>query len=171
MTITGAGTARINDSVTLTCETSNSNPASSIQWVVGGRIQQAAFTRNDTSEEGGWITTSNITIPISNTDRNKEISCYANNFALSTTKVQTHKIKVLCKYFFILFLCGCSSGVLTCPNNISVYWPPKPAPVCNYGGRGYNLLVCEINFSLHFISPLSSLLSKSCARIKETLDR
>ena len=101
VTITGAGTARINDSVTLTCETSNSNPASSIQWVVGGRIQQATYTRNDTSEEGGWITTSNITIPISNTDRNKEISCYANNFALSTTKVQTHKIKVLCKYSFI----------------------------------------------------------------------
>ena len=97
VTIKGAKTARINDTVTLTCETSNSNPASSIQWVVGGRIQPALFTRNDTSEEGGWVTTSNISILISDTDRTKEISCYANNFALSTTKVQTHKIKVLCK--------------------------------------------------------------------------
>lgn len=98
MTITAPEIARINETVTLECETSNSNPASSIQWVVGGRILPALFTRNDTSEAGGWVTKSNITFQISETDRSKEVSCYANNFALSTTKVQTHKIKVLCKF-------------------------------------------------------------------------
>ena len=98
VTIKGPGTGRINETVTLECETSNANPASSIQWVVGGRILPAVFTRNDTSEEGGWVTKSNISILVTQADRNKDVSCYANNFALSTTKVQTHRIKVLCKF-------------------------------------------------------------------------
>ena len=43
--ITGAESGRINETVSLMCETSNSNPASSIQWIVGGRIKPATFTR------------------------------------------------------------------------------------------------------------------------------
>ena len=98
VTITGPESARINETVTLQCKTSNSNPASSIQWLVGGRILAAPDTRNTSSTEGGWITESKISFNISATDRLKEVSCYATNFALSTTKVQTHNIKVLCKF-------------------------------------------------------------------------
>ena len=98
MTIKGPEMARINETVSLECETSNSNPASSIQWVIGGRILPAIYTRNDTSDEGGWVTKSNISFTVSDSYRTKNVSCYANNFALSTTKVQSHKITVLCKY-------------------------------------------------------------------------
>ncbi|XP_023332616.1 nephrin isoform X4 [Eurytemora carolleeae] len=95
VTIKGPEMARINETVTLECETSNSNPASSIQWVIGGRILPAIYTRNDTSDEGGWVTKSNISFTVSDSYRTKNVSCYANNFALSTTKVQSHKITVL----------------------------------------------------------------------------
>jgi hypothetical protein len=66
--------------------------------VVDGRIVPPTATSNDTSADGGWITKSTASIRISSSDRNKDVSCYANNFALSTTKVQTHRIKVLCKF-------------------------------------------------------------------------
>jgi hypothetical protein len=102
VTIKGPEMARINETVTLECETSNSNPASSIQWVIGGRILPAIYTRNDTSDEGGWVTKSNISFTVSDSYRTKNVSCYANNFALSTTKVQSHKITVLCKYSILI---------------------------------------------------------------------
>jgi CD80-like C2-set immunoglobulin domain len=98
LTITGPDTAKINDTLSLECVTSNSNPASSIQWVVDGRIIPPTTNASDTSADGGWITKSTASIRIASSDRNKDVSCYANNFALSTTKVQTHRIKVLCKF-------------------------------------------------------------------------
>ena len=97
MTISGPTTAKAGDTLNFDCATSNSNPASSIQWVVDGRTYPASHTHNTTSEEGGWITTSNMSINISDSDRNKAVSCYATNYALSETKVETHLVSVLCK--------------------------------------------------------------------------
>jgi len=95
VTIEGPKVAKVNETLNFECTTANSNPASSITWVVDGRTYPATHTRNDTSKGGGWITTSNMSINISATDRNKAISCYSNNYALGETIVGTHIVNVL----------------------------------------------------------------------------
>jgi len=95
VTIHGPATARVGETVTLECTTSNSNPASSLQWVVDGRTVGGLHNRTDTSIEGGWRSMANMSLTVGAEDKTKTVSCYANNLALSETKVETHTITVL----------------------------------------------------------------------------
>jgi hypothetical protein len=83
--------------LTFECVTSNSNPASSLQWVVDGRTVPGRHNRTDTSAEGGWVSMANMSLTVAEQDKMKTVSCYANNMALSETKVETHIVTVLCK--------------------------------------------------------------------------
>ena len=95
--ITGPATAKVGDFLTFDCETSNSNPPASIQWVVDGRTVRDNFTQTTTSPDGGWITKSNLSLVVTSQDRNKVVHCYAINSALGETIVQKHVVSVLCK--------------------------------------------------------------------------
>ena len=96
--IHGPSAAKEGEVVTLECTTSNSNPASVLQWVVDGRTMPGLHNRTDTSAEGGWVSMSNISVVVADQDKMKTVSCYANNLALSETKVETHIVTVLCEY-------------------------------------------------------------------------
>lgn len=93
--IRGPATAKVGQTLNFECATSNSNPASTLQWVIDGKAQPAIHNRTDTSAEGGWVTISNVSVMVGHLDKSKSISCYANNFALSETKVETHIVTVL----------------------------------------------------------------------------
>ena len=66
--------------------------------MIDGKAQPAIHNRTDTSPEGGWVTVSNISVMVGHLDKSKSISCQANNYALSETKIETHIVTVLCKY-------------------------------------------------------------------------
>ena len=55
------------------------------------------FFLQATSENGGWITTSELDVTVNPNDRNKMISCYAVNQDLGETIQSTHMVSVLCK--------------------------------------------------------------------------
>ena len=44
MTITGKKTAKVGETLNFECETGNSNPKASIQWVVDGRTIHENYT-------------------------------------------------------------------------------------------------------------------------------
>ncbi len=46
VTIEGPTEAKVNDSLDFKCETSNSNPPATVQWVVDGRTVHATFTHS-----------------------------------------------------------------------------------------------------------------------------
>ena len=98
MEIRGPDTAKVGQTLNFDCITSNSNPASSLLWQVDGKGRTANSNVTESSAEGGWLTTSNISVTINPSDKSKTISCYAKNTALGETKVETHIVTVLCKY-------------------------------------------------------------------------
>lgn len=122
VTIEGPSEAKVGDSLTLTCETGNSNPPASIQWAVDGVEVNENFTHTvserpracacprafncltvppspsqATSPNGGWVTKSSLRVTISPSDRNKMIYCYATNSELGETSQETHIVSVLCE--------------------------------------------------------------------------
>ena len=50
-----------------------------------------------TSENGGWITSSELSVRVHPNDRNKMISCYAVNQELGETIQKSHMVSILCK--------------------------------------------------------------------------
>ncbi|RWS30409.1 nephrin-like protein, partial [Leptotrombidium deliense] len=95
VTITGPAEAKAGENVTMTCKTDKSNPAAELSWVVDGRplIAKNVVT---VASAGGWVTSANVTIAITNQDRNmKMFSCYAVNQALGETIVETSVLSVL----------------------------------------------------------------------------
>lgn len=95
VTIDGPSEAKVGDILEFKCETSNSNPPATVQWVVDGRTVAENFTHTATSPNGGWITKSDLTVTIGSNDRNKMVSCYAVNQELGETIVESHMISVL----------------------------------------------------------------------------
>nr|XP_046920413.1 nephrin-like isoform X2 [Dermatophagoides farinae] len=95
LSITSVKDVKAGDVVSVSCRTEPSNPAAQISWVVDGR----PIIHNSTVESakgGGFITTANITITITNQDRNmKMLSCYAVNDKISETIVESSVLNVL----------------------------------------------------------------------------
>lgn len=54
-----------------------------------------------TSENGGWITSSELSVRVHPNDRNKMISCYAVNQELGETIQKSHMVSILCKSIFL----------------------------------------------------------------------
>jgi uracil DNA glycosylase len=86
--------------VTLTCTTANSNPPAEIKWAVAGRNVRNATSRTVVSPEGGWITTSNITVAIAPNKRSLVVICHGINMQLTENIVSTHTINILCTCHF-----------------------------------------------------------------------
>ncbi|XP_059087472.1 nephrin-like isoform X2 [Tigriopus californicus] len=95
VTITGPTEAKAGDELNFECETGNSNPPASIQWLVDGVRAHENFTHKATSPNGGWVSKSDLSTKVGPEDRNIMISCYAVNQALGETIVETHMVSVL----------------------------------------------------------------------------
>ena len=63
--------------------------------MVDGRTVSGLHNRTDVSAEGGWRSLANLSLTIRPEDKVRTVSCYANNLALSETKVETHVVTVL----------------------------------------------------------------------------
>ncbi|CAK1549333.1 unnamed protein product [Leptosia nina] len=95
VTISGPSEARVGDPVPLTCNTAPSNPAAEIKWLVLGKHHREASNRTVISPEGGWITTSNITVVVEPNRRSIVVVCHGINAQLTENVVATHTINVL----------------------------------------------------------------------------
>ena len=96
--IRGPRTAKVGQTLAFECATSNSNPASAVHWLIDGQPQPALHNRTEVSDEGGWVTISNISVTVGHTDKSKAITCVATNVALGTTEASPHIVTVLCKF-------------------------------------------------------------------------
>ncbi|KPJ02038.1 Nephrin [Papilio xuthus] len=95
VTISGPSEARVGDPVPLSCSTAPSNPAADVKWVVLGKHHKEASNRTVISPEGGWITTSNITVVVEPNRRSVVVVCHGINAQLTENVVSTHTINVL----------------------------------------------------------------------------
>ncbi|XP_045780865.1 nephrin isoform X3 [Maniola jurtina] len=95
VTISGPSEARVGDPVPLSCSTAPSNPAADIKWLVLGKHHRDASNRTVISPEGGWITTSNITVVVEPNRRSIVVVCHGINGQLTENVVATHTINVL----------------------------------------------------------------------------
>ncbi|XP_068624432.1 nephrin isoform X2 [Battus philenor] len=95
VTISGPSEARVGDPVPLSCSTAPSNPAADVKWVVLGKHHKEASNRTVISPEGGWITTSNITVVVEPNRRSIVVVCHGINAQLTENVVSTHTINVL----------------------------------------------------------------------------
>ncbi|XP_050680311.1 nephrin [Leptidea sinapis] len=95
VTISGPSEARVGDPVPLSCTTAPSNPAAEIKWLVLGKQHRDASNRTVISPEGGWITSSNITVVVEPNRRSIVVVCHGINAQLTENVVSTHTINVL----------------------------------------------------------------------------
>lgn len=88
----------MGDTVQLSCQTSLSNPPAQISWSLNGHpVENSTFTTL-ASQNGGWISSSNISIKIDSNSRIFVAACNALNTKLKEHAVGSHRIHVLCKY-------------------------------------------------------------------------
>jgi len=94
VTITGTRDAKVNETVKLTCTTTNSNPAAAITWLPqsGGTTN----SRTEDSPDGGKITISEIDIRLTGTNDKLIYTCSAANDLGVVTASTT--VGVLCKW-------------------------------------------------------------------------
>jgi len=100
VTISGPTEATVGDSVTLECHTSNSNPRAEVQWFRGGLAlvqENLVTTSSSPSSEGGWTTSSNVTVRVRPGDTTIVVTCQGINRGLSESKVVAHTINVIRK--------------------------------------------------------------------------
>jgi len=95
--ITGPKESKIGDSVTLSCQSGNSNPKADIAWFKGGVPLEGPPSSSLQSTDGGWTTSGNVTFRIEPTDRKETFTCQAVNRGLGETKSATHTIHVIRK--------------------------------------------------------------------------
>ncbi|XP_015795287.1 nephrin isoform X2 [Tetranychus urticae] len=95
VTIVGPDEAKAGDNVTMICKTDASNPPSELSWSIDGRTIRTENIYKSHSK-GGYITTTNITLPILSTERSmKTFSCFAVNQALDKTVPASHALSIL----------------------------------------------------------------------------
>ncbi|CAG5059980.1 unnamed protein product [Parnassius apollo] len=99
VTISGPSEARVGDPVPLTCSTAPSNPAADIKWMVRGKYHMEANNRTVISPEGGWVTTSNITVVVEPGLKSVAVVCHGINPQLPENVVSTHTINVLSRWW------------------------------------------------------------------------
>ena len=96
----GPREARSGDVLSFECTTSNSNPPATIQWVVDNVTYASLHSRTTPSPLGGWVTHANVSVRVSENDRNKIITCNVINSELNAVKTESAILTVICKYNF-----------------------------------------------------------------------
>ena len=95
--ITGTKEAKVHEKVTLTCTTTNSNPAANITWIPQGASIVQDYTRFEPSPDGGYITISQINVTLTHQQSSAIYTCSATNNQLGVTVADTVTVGVLCK--------------------------------------------------------------------------
>ncbi|CAH1796696.1 unnamed protein product [Owenia fusiformis] len=95
VTIIGDQHAKAGEEVTLSCTSTNSNPPALITWDVRGRQVPGTTTQNWESPLGGFISQSNITVPLTNAENDIEYTCQGTNDPLGTTVSASITLSVL----------------------------------------------------------------------------
>uniref|UniRef100_A0A182ND95 Ig-like domain-containing protein n=1 Tax=Anopheles dirus TaxID=7168 RepID=A0A182ND95_9DIPT len=93
--VSGPSEARVGDSVSLQCQTTASNPAADIKWVVNGKQVTNSSSKVVQSPEGGWVTTSNVTATVEANKRSLVAICHGVNMQLPENVQSTHTVNVL----------------------------------------------------------------------------
>ena len=93
----GPREARSGDVLSFECTTSNSNPPATIQWVVDNVTYASLHSRTTPSPLGGWVTHANVSVRVSENDRNKIITCNVINSELNAIKTESAMLTVICK--------------------------------------------------------------------------
>ena len=91
----GPSEAKIGEVVTYSCVTANSNPPASIRWVVGNETKVPQNSRSELSPRGGWVTRSNITVMLTDSDRSKLITCKAYTNEVNEVKSESKMLSVI----------------------------------------------------------------------------
>lgn len=97
VTIAGPTEARVGDSINFQCTTAPSNPAAEIRWTIDGRQRRNSSSSTIASNEGGWITISNISITVDANKRTYSLLCQGINTYLSDNVMTTQTLNILCK--------------------------------------------------------------------------
>nr|XP_040233680.2 nephrin isoform X1 [Anopheles coluzzii]XP_049464367.1 nephrin isoform X1 [Anopheles coluzzii]XP_049464368.1 nephrin isoform X1 [Anopheles coluzzii] len=95
VTISGASEARTGDVVSLQCQTAPSNPPAEIKWSVSGHHVKNTTSRTIENPDGGWITLSNISVPVEANKRSLVVICHGLNMQLTENVIATHTVNVL----------------------------------------------------------------------------
>lgn len=95
--ISGATEAKVGDVVQLSCVTAPSNPPARISWSLNGRPLSNSTFKSQKSIDGGWFSSSNVTISIDSNSRTFVAVCHALNVELTQNVVGSHSVNVLCK--------------------------------------------------------------------------
>ena len=106
--ITGVREAKTGETLTLTCTTSNSNPAAVITWIPRGTSLIQDKSHTEVSPDGGYITISQINVTLTHQQNNAMYTCEALNADLGVRVSDTAIVGVLCKLImtFITQLLG-----------------------------------------------------------------
>jgi hypothetical protein len=99
VTIAGPTEARQGDTVNFQCLTAPSNPAAEIRWTIDGRQRRTNVSSTIPSNEGGVITTSNISITVDSSKRQFSLLCQGINMQLADNVMTTHTLHILCEFF------------------------------------------------------------------------
>lgn len=97
VTINGPNDARQGDVVNFQCSTAPSNPAAEIRWTIDGRQRRTNVSAQIPSNEGGWVTTSNISITVESNKRSISLLCQGINMQLADNIMSSHTLNILCK--------------------------------------------------------------------------
>lgn len=97
VTISGPTEARQGDVVNFQCSTAPSNPAAEIRWTIDGRQKRTNASSQIPSNEGGWISMSNISISVDSNKRSYSLLCQGINMQLADNVMTTHMLHILCK--------------------------------------------------------------------------
>ena len=98
VTIMGPTEARHGDIVNFHCVTAPSHPPADIRWTIDGRQKRTVnASKVEVSNEGGWITSSNISITIDSNKRSVSLLCQGINPQLADNVMTTHTLHILCK--------------------------------------------------------------------------
>ncbi|XP_064595394.1 nephrin-like isoform X2 [Liolophura sinensis] len=95
--ISGQKLAKAGEEVTLSCVTTNSNPAAVVTWFAKGKQLQLpkSATRVEPSPDGGYITHSDVTVQLTDQENNVIYSCQATNSVLGLTVTDAVTLSVL----------------------------------------------------------------------------
>ncbi|XP_030560448.1 nephrin [Drosophila novamexicana] len=93
--LSGATHAKVGDAVQLNCVTAPSNPPARISWSMNGRPLSNSTYKTTISADGGWVSSSNITLNIDSQSRTFITVCHALNAELSQNVVGSHTVNVL----------------------------------------------------------------------------
>ncbi|XP_042883358.1 nephrin-like, partial [Penaeus japonicus] len=96
VSLAGPAHVKVGEPISLTCETAESNPPSSLSWVVQGEVVQGVKERVSRVSSGGWVTSSELTQYVVRSRRISEVvvECRALNPAIDRVVKKTSIIDI-----------------------------------------------------------------------------